>query len=62
MGKSDKRRHDRTKAPDFADRWVVTFGRREGKTEALGRTVLPSEEETLTEMRLNRRLLDEPPP
>lgn len=34
MGKTDKRLHDRTTAPDFADRWVATFGRREGKTEA----------------------------
>lgn len=35
MGKTDKRLHDRTTAPDFAERWVATFGRREGKTEAV---------------------------
>ena len=32
-GKTDKRLHDRTKAPDMADRWAATFGKQLAETD-----------------------------
>ncbi len=39
-GKTDKRLHDRTKAPDMADRWAATFGKQLAETDSASDLVL----------------------